>query len=81
MLEDALGPGQLERLHRLTETGPVRTCLAEELADMESLFFGAHVIVSKELGLAPDPVCGFRGFREQSGRQICQLGSPAELGR
>ncbi len=58
VLEDAFGPGQLERLHRLTETGSVPTCLAEELDDMEALFLGAHVVVSKELGLAPDPVVG-----------------------
>lgn len=58
VLEDAFGPGQLERLHRLTQAGPAPTCLAEELAGIETLFFGAHVSVSRELGLATDPASG-----------------------
>jgi hypothetical protein len=32
----------------------VATSLAEELSAIETLFFGAHVTVSRELGLAPD---------------------------
>jgi hypothetical protein len=58
VLEDTFGPGQLERLHRLTQAGPAPTCLAEELAGIETLFLGAHVSVSKELGLAPDSAAG-----------------------
>jgi len=58
VLEDTFGPGQLERLHRLTQAGPAPKCLAEELADIEMLFLGAHVSVSKELGLAPNTASG-----------------------
>lgn len=58
VLEDVFGPGQLERLHRLTQAGPAPTCLAEELAGIEALFLGAHVSVGKELGLAPDSAAG-----------------------
>lgn len=53
VLEDAFGPGQIERLHRLTQSGPVPTCLAEDLAEIEALFMGAHETVSRELGLTP----------------------------
>lgn len=58
VLEDSFGPGALERLHRLTQDGPVRASLAAELADIEMLFLGAHVSVSRQLGLTPDPAVG-----------------------
>ena len=54
VLEETFGTQALQSLHRLTETGPVATSLAEELSAIEALFFGAHVKVSQELGLAPD---------------------------
>lgn len=58
VLEDCLGPGQIQGLHRLTQAGPVQASLGDELAEIEALFFGAHVAVSRELGLRPDPACG-----------------------
>jgi hypothetical protein len=58
VLEDTFGPGQLERLHRLTPGGPVPTSLAEDLTGIETLFLGAHVSVSQQLGLAPDAASG-----------------------
>lgn len=58
VLEEAFGPGELERLHRLTEAGPVPMCLAEELSEIETLFLGAHVSVSRELGLGPETAAG-----------------------
>jgi hypothetical protein len=58
VLEDTFGPGQLERLHRLTQSGPTPASLAEELIDMEMLFLGAHVTISKQLGLVPDAASG-----------------------
>ncbi len=58
ILKDAFGPSELERLHRLTETGPVLPSLAKELAGMETLFLGAHVIIHRELGLPPDAATG-----------------------
>ena len=54
VLEEAFGTQALLSLHRLTENGPVATSLAEELSAIETLFFGAHVKVSRELGLVPD---------------------------
>jgi hypothetical protein len=54
VLEEAFGTQALQSLHRLTETGPVATSLAAELSTIEALFFGAHVKISQELGLAPD---------------------------
>lgn len=58
VLEDAFGSHELERLHRLTEAGPVPMRLAQELLGIETLFLGAHVSVSRELGLAPDTATG-----------------------
>lgn len=58
VLEEAFGTKTLQSLHRLTANGPVRTSLAEELSAIETLFFGAHVTVSRELGLAPDSPLG-----------------------
>jgi hypothetical protein len=54
VLEEAFGTPQLARMHRLTPAGAVRATLAEELAEIESLFMGAHVSVSRQLGLTPD---------------------------
>jgi len=58
VLEDTFGSQELERLHRLTEAGPASMSLAEELSGIETLFLGAHVSVSRELGLAPDTATG-----------------------
>jgi hypothetical protein len=54
VLEEAVGTQALQSLHRLTANGPVATSLAAELSTIEALFFGAHVKISQELGLAPD---------------------------
>jgi len=54
VLEEAFGTQALQTLQRLTETGPMATSLAVELTAMEALFFGAHVKVSRELGLTGD---------------------------
>jgi hypothetical protein len=53
VLEDSFGPGVLERLHRLTPGGPAPAPLEEELTHMEELFQGAHVSVSRQLGMEP----------------------------
>jgi hypothetical protein len=58
VLEDTFGSQELEGLHRLTEAGPAQMSLAEELSGIETLFLGAHVNVSRELGLAPDTAVG-----------------------
>ena len=54
VLEETFGTKALQGLRRLTESGPVATSLVDELSAIEGLFFGAHVKVSQELGLAPD---------------------------
>lgn len=58
LLEETFGAQELQSLHRITEDGPVVTSLANELSDIESLFFGAHVTVSRELGLAANTALG-----------------------
>ena len=58
VLEEAFGSKALESMYRLTATGPVATPLAEELSAIETLFSGAYVKVSRELGLTPDPALG-----------------------
>lgn len=58
VLDEGFGPGEWERLHRLTAAGPVGMCLDEELAKMEQLFLGAHVSTSRELGLLPNLLTG-----------------------
>jgi len=58
VLEQTFGSQELERLHRLTEGGPAPASLTEELSEIESLFLGAHVCVSRDLGLAPDTSMG-----------------------
>lgn len=58
VFEDIFGAGQLGQLRRLTQGGPVPTSLAEELTNIEMLFLGAHVTVSRELGLVPDAASG-----------------------
>lgn len=68
VLEDAFGAQALKSLHRLTQAGPVPTSLAEELSAMEALFFGAHVKVSEELGLAPDTTASSMNAADAAGR-------------
>ncbi|HEX4132617.1 MAG TPA: hypothetical protein VHZ24_21470 [Pirellulales bacterium] len=52
-LEQTFGSAALDKLHRLTAAGPVEPTLAEELTTMTNLFYGAHVLVSQQLGSAP----------------------------
>jgi hypothetical protein len=53
VLEGTFGPSALEKIHRLTAAGPVQASLAEELRAMEGMFYGAHISVCRELGMAP----------------------------
>jgi len=52
------GEAALARMKRLRADGPVGRPLGAELADMESLFRGAHAVTSRQLGRAPDPKDG-----------------------
>jgi hypothetical protein len=54
VLEETFDTDALRRLHRLTPTRPSELSLAEELDDMEALFYGAHLTVSRQLGLTTD---------------------------
>ncbi len=53
VLEEIFGAAALEKMHRLTAAGFVPPTLAEELLMMENLFYGAHVKVSRQLGMIP----------------------------
>jgi hypothetical protein len=53
ILESTFGAPALEKMHRLTATGPVLSSLAEELLIMENLFYGAHVTVCRQMGMNP----------------------------
>jgi hypothetical protein len=50
VLTEALGEDALAKMHRQTQEGPVAASLAAELDEVESLFRGAHVIASRQLG-------------------------------
>jgi hypothetical protein len=52
-LEQTFGSAALEQMHRLTASGPVKPTLAAELRSMTDLFYGAHVTVSRQLGIPP----------------------------
>jgi hypothetical protein len=62
-----------------TEAGPAQMSLAEELSGIETLFLGAYVSVSRELGLAPDTAHEFRHIRKRSCRAVCRLGARTEI--
>ncbi len=70
VLEEALGPPMLARMHRLTPAGAVHPTLAEELAEIESLFMGAHVSVSRQLGLTPDASAGDESVADRAGERF-----------
>src|SRR5262249_46172501 len=54
VIAETFGPHTVRRLHRLTPAAPSKLNLAEELDDMQALFYGAHVTMSRQLGLAAD---------------------------
>ncbi|MDB5334478.1 MAG: hypothetical protein JWN70_97 [Planctomycetaceae bacterium] len=51
LLTDQFGVEGLTQMHRLTATGPVSMNLSEELRQMEGLFHGAYVTVTRQLGV------------------------------
>ncbi|MEX2173548.1 MAG: hypothetical protein WD872_04245 [Pirellulaceae bacterium] len=52
VLIEAFGPEGLAKMHRLAADGPVETTLDHELGDLAVLFYGAHVVASRQLGLS-----------------------------
>jgi hypothetical protein len=73
-LESTFGRQALEKMHRLTQAGPVSANLSEELASMEDLFLGAASVVARQLGMekiVPDELAARakpaeRAFRDWS---------------
>ena len=61
VLEETFGVPALDQLRRLTPDGPASRALGHELREVESLFHGAHVTVSRQLGLDPDTSMETRG--------------------
>jgi hypothetical protein len=53
VLEAAFGPEAVRQMRRPGTTDPVHASLAEELRIMEAIFYGAHVTISRQLGLLP----------------------------
>jgi hypothetical protein len=51
VLEKAFGADALLRMHRLTPDGRSSKCIAEEVNQLEGLFSGAYLVVSRELGV------------------------------
>jgi hypothetical protein len=54
VLAETFGPDALHHLHRLTPTAQRDQNLAEELDQMESLFYGAFATVNRQLGLSAE---------------------------
>jgi hypothetical protein len=55
VLSQAFGEAALADIHRQTPEGPVKATLDEELRQMVTLFYGAHVVASRQLGKSEDP--------------------------
>jgi hypothetical protein len=72
-------------MHRLTAAGPVTPSLADELASMERLFLGAHVVACRDLGLTEDPAAAAEHPADACAvhflRWVASLRSDADLAR
>jgi hypothetical protein len=66
VLEDTFGKEQVAQLHRQSAAGPVEMNLADELAAMERLFAGAHIVACRELGLAEEAAAAAAGEPDES---------------
>jgi hypothetical protein len=56
VLAAAFGEEALAEIHRQTPDGPVKATLGEELQQMATIFYGAHVAASRQLGKDEEPV-------------------------
>jgi hypothetical protein len=52
----AFGEAALKEMHRQTQDGAVKATLDEELQQMATIFYGAHVAASRQLGKEEEPV-------------------------
>jgi hypothetical protein len=85
VLEETFGQANLAAMHRLTAAGPVKQNLDEELASMERLFLGAHVVACRDLGLAEDPAAAAAGSADEQAvhflRWVASVASDPDLAR
>jgi hypothetical protein len=85
VLEETFGKANLAAMHRLTAAGPAKQNLDEELASMEKLFLGAHVVACRDLGLAEDAAAAAAGKPDEQAvhflRWVASLGSDPDLAR
>jgi hypothetical protein len=85
VLSKALGSDTLQQLHRQTQEGPARATLDDELRQLEGLFYGAHVVASRQLGLAETVAGGSGEGAEKDAlaflRWSQSLAEDADLGR
>ena len=87
VLEGTFGPQTLHTLHRQTAQCPVARSLADELEQTEALFHGAHVVVCRQLGLAPTDLRGTRSGASPDtdatrfGQWLAGVGDDPDLGR
>jgi hypothetical protein len=70
VLEDTFGKEHVPQLHRQSAAGPVSMNLADELASMERLFAGAHIVACRDLGLAEDAASAAAGEPDESARHF-----------
>jgi hypothetical protein len=56
VLTQAFGEAAIAEMHRQTQDGPVKATLDEELRQMATIFYGAHVAASWQLGKEEEPV-------------------------
>jgi hypothetical protein len=56
VLAQAFGEAALAEMHRMAQEGPVKATLDQELQQMATIFYGAHVAASRQLGKAEEPV-------------------------
>lgn len=53
VLQKSFGETGLAKLYRQRARGPVAKSLGDELREMEALFYGAHVVAARQIGLKP----------------------------
>lgn len=85
VLEKSFGETGLAKMYRQTAKGPVAKSLGDELREMEALFYGAHVVATRQIGLKPlDPKGGSGKGTEADARFFesfaMNLGKDPDLG-
>lgn len=86
VLAEAFGEEALAAVHRQTQDGPAKATLDEELRQMTTLFYGAHVTASRQLGMSEGPAPdGIEAAPEAAAADLLawhqMAGSDPDLGR